>query len=118
MKNKIYLPVENVNDYACYEVVNYYTIRAYVDKPMNNSSSKWVDYHILDNHYLEDDGNNSSSWGTTSRLPVCLSTDQITNNYWYSNAFPSALFIFCFLCFFIYVILHILFKPLGRWLHV
>lgn len=118
MKNKIYLPVENVNDYKCYEVINYYTIRAYKNKPQNNSSSSWVDYYILDNHYLEDVGNYTTSWGSTSRLPVCLPTEQITNNYWYSNAFPSALIIFMFIVLFVYLILHILFKPLGRWLHV
>lgn len=91
MKN-IYLPVDNLNDFACYSVYDKDTIRAYVTMPQLNSSSNYVDFYI-NNHYLEKQGN--QSWGQfTQYLPTCIDKEFITNNYYYRNDFASSLFIF------------------------
>ena len=91
MKN-IYLPVENVNDFACYSVIDKDTIRAYRTQPQIDSSSEYVDFYI-NSHYLEKTG--TQSWGQwSSNLPICTSKDSFTNNYYYRNDFPSSLFIF------------------------
>lgn len=91
MKN-IYLPINNVNDYQCYYVYNENTIRAYKSKPQINSTSEYVDFYI-NSHYLQKNG--IQSWGNyNNNLPVCLSTDVITNDYYYRNDFDSILFMF------------------------
>ena len=91
MKN-IYLPVNNINDFACYSVLDKDTIRAYRTQPQIESSSEYVDFYI-NSHYLEKTG--TQSWGQwSSNLPICTSKDLFTNNYYYRNDFASSLFIF------------------------
>lgn len=113
--NNVYLPVENVSDYQCYVVQNSDTIRAYVNMPRANSSSSYVDFYI-NSHYLQTSG--TQTWGNISNIPSCNLNNHITNNYWYSNEFPGALFIFVVISLMIMLVLKILFKPLGRWLNV
>ena len=91
MKN-IYLPIDNVNDFACYSVIDKDTIRAYRTQPQIDSSSEYVDFFI-NSHYLEKTG--TQTWGQwSSNLPICTSKDSFTNNYYYRNDFASSLFIF------------------------
>lgn len=91
MKN-IYLPIENINDFACYSVIDKDTIRAYRTQPQIESSSEYVDFYI-NSHYLQKTG--TQSWGQwSSNLPICTSKDLFTNNYYYRNDFASSLFIF------------------------
>ena len=91
MKN-IYLPVDNINDFACYSVLDKDTIRAYRTQPQIESSSEYVDFYI-NSHYLQKTG--TQTWGQwTSNLPICTSKDSFTNNYYYRNDFACSLFIF------------------------
>lgn len=91
MKN-IYLPIENINEFACYSVLDKDTIRAYRTQPQIESSSEYVDFYI-NSHYLQKTG--TQSWGQwSSNLPICTSKDLFTNNYYYRNDFASSLFIF------------------------
>lgn len=91
MKN-IYLPIENINDFACYSVIDKDTIRAYRTQPKIDSSSEYVDFFI-NSHYLEKTG--IQNWGQwTSSLPTCINKNSFTNNYYYRNDFASSLFIF------------------------
>lgn len=91
MKN-IYLPIDNVADFACYSVYDKDTIRAYATMPQVNSSSNYVDFYI-NNHYLEREG--TQQWSQyTQYLPTCFDKEAITNNYYYRNDFSSSLFIF------------------------
>ena len=91
MKN-IYLPVNNVNDFACYSVIDKDTIRAYRTQPQIDSSSEYVDFYV-NSHYLEKTG--TQTWGQwSSNLPICISKDLFTTNYYYRNDFCSSLFIF------------------------
>ena len=90
--DNIYLPIENVNDFACYSIYDKDTIRAYYTKPALDSSSNYVDFYI-NSHYLQKTG--TQSWGQwNSSLPTCLSSDLITTDYYYRNDFPDILLIF------------------------
>lgn len=91
MKN-IYLPIDNVNDFACYSIYDKDTIRAYYRQPQIESSSDYVDFYI-NSHYLQKTG--TQSWGQwNSFLPTCLAVDSITTDYYYRNDFPDILLIF------------------------
>lgn len=95
----IYLPIENVNDFACYTVRDKDTIRAYKTMPSLNSSSDYVDFYI-NSHYLENKG--TESWGQwQSYLPTCISSSSITNDIYYRNDLDSILVIF--LCIVVFV---------------
>lgn len=90
--DNIYLPIENVNDFACYSIYDKDTVRAYYTKPALDSSSEYVDFYI-NSHYLQRTG--TQSWGQwNSSLPTCLSADSITTDYYYRNDFPDILLIF------------------------
>lgn len=90
--DNIYLPINNVNDFACYSIYDKDTVRAYYTKPALDSSSEYVDFYI-NSHYLQKTG--TQSWGQwNSSLPTCLSSDSITTDYYYRNDFPDILLIF------------------------
>lgn len=90
--DNIYLPINNVNDFACYSIYDKDTVRAYYTKPALDSSSEYVDFYI-NSHYLQKTG--TQSWGQwNSSLPICLSSDSITTDYYYRNDFPDILLIF------------------------
>ena len=90
--NNIYLPVNNINDFACYSIIDKDTIRAYVTMPQINSSSNYTDFYV-NSHYLQKQG--IQEWSHyTQYLPTCINNDIITNNYYYRNDFCSSLFIF------------------------
>ena len=58
--NNIYLPIDSVNDFACYSVLDKDTIRAYRTQPQIDSSSEYVDFYI-NSHYLQKIG--TQTWG-------------------------------------------------------
>ena len=98
----IYLPIENVNDFACYSVYDKDTIRAYYTQPQIDSSSNYVDFYI-NSHYLQRTG--TQSWGQwNSSLPTCFSKSIITNDVYYRNDFDGVLIIFLIIykhCFYV-----------------
>lgn len=88
----IYLPIDNVNDFACYSIYDKDTVRAYRSQPQLDSTSEYVDFYV-NSHYLQKTG--IQSWGQwNSSLPTCLLSDSITNDYYYRNDFPDILLIF------------------------
>lgn len=90
--NNLYLPIDNVDDFACYSVYDQDTIRAYYSMPQLDSSSNYVDFYI-NSHYLQKNG--TQHWGSYNQyLPTCISKSTFTNNYYYRNDFTSILFIF------------------------
>ncbi len=115
--NKIYLPIENISDYKCYSVSDQDTIRAYVQQPQLDSSSQYVDFYI-NSHYLQKSG--VQSWGQwNNTLPVCLSSNNITNEVYYRNDFDSILIIFLVLFIFIICLPYkIMSRAFGRWLKI
>ena len=95
MKN-IYLPIDNLNDFACYVVQDKDTIRAYSKKPAYNSSSDYIDFYI-NSHYLKKPGTQSWGQSTYYGLPVCLPQDNITNDIYYRTDLVDCLIIFSLL---------------------
>lgn len=90
--DNIYLPIDNVNDFACYSIYDKDTVRAYYTMPALDSSSDYVDFYI-NSHYLQKTGN--QSWGQWQNyLPTCLPADSITTDFYYRNDFPDILLIF------------------------
>lgn len=87
----IYLPIEEVNDYACFTVLDKDTIRAYNKTPTYNSSSSYTDFFINSN-YLTREG--TQTWGSYSTLPVCMDRNKITTSYMYRLDLSSILIIF------------------------
>lgn len=111
MKN-IFLPVDNVSDFACYSVVDKDTIRAYVNRPEINTTSNYVDFYI-NSHYLEKEG--TQTWGSyTQYLPVCISSSAISNDIYYRNDLPDILIMFTIFSVFIFLIPIKLFLRLFR----
>lgn len=112
MKN-IYIPVENIYDYACYSVQDMNTIRAYVSTPRANSTSNYTDFYI-NSHYLQKSG--SQTWGTTTTLPVCVSMSTITNDVYYRTDFADTMIIFIILSYFCFFLPFKFFSRIfGRW---
>lgn len=110
--SKIYLPVENVNEYACYSVYDKDTIRAYKNMPQQNSSSNYKDFFINSN-YLERDG--VQQWGNYNQnLPVCLNKQNITNEYMYRTDYMNILVIFVLIILIIYFPVSTLIKRFFR----
>ena len=95
MRN-IYLPIDNLNDFACYVVQDKDTIRAYSKKPAYNSSSDYIDFYI-NSHYLKKPGTQSWGQSTYYGLPVCLPQDNITNDIYYRTDLVDCLIIFSLL---------------------
>lgn len=87
----IYLPVDDVSEFACYSIVGSDTIRAYNSIPRVNSSSNYVDFYI-NSHYLEKEG--TQTWGQYSSLPSCISSNSITNDFYYRNDLSDIMIIF------------------------
>lgn len=115
--NNIYLPIDNVNDFACYFVLDKDTIRAYYTQPAIDSSSEYVDFFI-NSHYLEKIG--TQTWGQwSSSLPTCLPSNSITTDVYYRNDIDSILIIFFILFIFIIALPYkIMSRAFGRWLKI
>lgn len=88
--DKIYVPRETIYN-KCYVVQNSDVIRAYDRVPTNNTDYNYRDYYI-NSSYIYKDG--FGSWGSYSNLPICLTSDVITNDYYYRLDFPNILIMF------------------------
>lgn len=89
----IYVPDDTTFN-KCYVVQGEGVIRGYDKVPSNNTSYNYRDYYI-NSSYIYRDG--TGSWSQYSTLPICLSSDTITNSYVYRNDFASILIIFMLL---------------------
>lgn len=115
--NNIYLPVNSVNDFACYSVLDQDTIRAYKTMPTINGSSNYVDFYI-NSHYLQSEG--TQTWGQwQSYLPTCISTSSITTDYYYRTDMPEILtMVFIIALCVIYLPYKIISRLFGRYLQL
>ncbi len=91
----IYVP--DTTSYACYVLHDKDTIRAYTQMPYNPSDNygsvniNYRDYYI-NSHYLYTDS--YEQFSRYSKLPVCLSTDTLTEAYFYRNDAPELMLLF------------------------
>lgn len=88
----IYVP--NLENFACIVVQSDSTIRAYETMPAHNSTVNYIDYYV-NSHYLFKTG--SQTYGNTSTIPTCLSSDNLTSSVYYRNDFTDILIIFVIL---------------------
>jgi len=93
---KIYVPSDSTYN-KCYVVQSEGVIRAYDHTPQNNISYNYRDYFI-DSDYIYRDG--TGTWGQYTTLPICLSSDDITNDFYYRNDIDKIFIIFCVLVIF------------------
>ena len=107
--DNIYLPINSVNDFACYSVLDKDTIRAYRTMPTINGSSNYVDFYI-NSHYLESEG--TQTWGQwTNYLP--------TTDYYYRTDMPDILvMVFIVAICVIYLPYKIISRLFGRYLQL
>lgn len=109
---KIYVP--DTTNYKCFYVRSEGVIRAYKQNPTYNSNIEYRDYYINSN-YIYTDGYQSFSQYST--LPVCLSSNDITTDFYYRNDIADILIIFVILSIFIiYLPCKIFSRFFGRWL--
>lgn len=102
--------------YSCYVVRNEEVIRAYSKNPQHNITTSYRDYYFNSN-YLYQDG--EQTFNQYSTLPVCLSNDLITNDFYYRNDFPDILIMFFIITFFVIFVPYKIFsRSLGRWLKI
>lgn len=108
----IYMPEDSIYN-KCYVVQSSDIIRGYDRVPANNQSYNYRDYYINSSYIYRD---NSGQWSTYTTLPVCLSSDTITNNIWYRLDIDKIIICFSFIFFFILLATVLLFKKLlnGR----
>lgn len=107
---KIYVP--NLENYQCVYVRSNDIIRAYFQKPRNNSTVTYRDYYINSN-YIYTDG--EQSFSNYTLLPTCLNNTNLTSEVYYRNDFDSILVMFICLCLiFFYIPIKILFRLFRR----
>lgn len=94
----IYVPDLN---YACYVVQGEGVIRGYEQMPANNLDINYRDWYINSSYIYRDGTQSFGNWGN---LPVCLQTNQLTDEVYYRNDFDSILIIFLIMCIFCFYI--------------
>ena len=93
---KLHIYVPDLENYKCFVVQSSDTIRAYKQVPQRNTEIEYRDYFINAN-YIYKDG--TQSFGNyTTYLPVCLSTEVVSNNVFYRNDIDGILTIFSIMC--------------------
>lgn len=114
----IYLPEIS---YACYEVRDKDTIRAYHTQPYNPPTNQsititYTDYFI-NSHYLSKNGTQNFGYNTT--LPSCINKNTLTNDFYYRNDIDNILIIFLIIVIFIYYLgIKPIIRLFGRWLKI
>ena len=85
----IYVPEYSSSN--CAYVRNDTTIRVYSSVPSLNSTISYRDYYV-NSHYIYSEGTQTFSNYTT--LPTCISSTNITTDFYYRNDFADILIIF------------------------
>lgn len=110
--SKVYVP--SYTNGNCAYIYSSDIIRVYDSQPQNGRTVTYTDYYIKSS-YISNTG--STTFNQYSSLPTCISSSNITTDYWYRNDFDKilvVLFIILFLCYFV------AYRPIsrlfGRWL--
>lgn len=86
----IYVPRDTTFN-KCYVIQSEGVIRGYDTIPRNNASYNYRDYYIRSD-YIYRDG--EGSWSSYTTLPSCISSSDITNDYWYRIDISNVLIMF------------------------
>lgn len=112
--SKIYVP--NLSSNNCVVVQDHDTIRVYDNEPISGIEVNYVDYYV-NSHYLSKSG--SIIYGDSSFLDSCISSDNLTTNFYYRNDMDSIMIIFVVLALIcVYLPYKIYSRMFGRWLKV
>lgn len=95
------LYVPNSEQYACVVVQNAETIRAYKTVPSYSTSVEYTDFFVQ-SHYMSKEG--VQEFSRYGDLPQCLSTENITSDFYYRNDMPDILLMFTIFCLFCFVL--------------
>lgn len=109
---KVYVPSYSANN--CAYIYSSDIIRVYDSQPQNGRTVAYTDYYIKSS-YISNTG--STTFNQYSTLPTCISSSNITTDYWYRIDFDKILiilFIILILCF--YFPYRIISRLFGRWL--
>lgn len=98
---KIYVP--DLENYKCYIVRDTNTLRAYKEIPQRNTEIEYRDYYI-NSHYLYQDGTQLFGNYTSTYLPVCLNSENLTDSVYYRNDISDILIVFIIMCIFCFYI--------------
>ena len=110
---KIYVPNDNTYN-KCYVVQSENVIRGYDRVPQQNTSYNYRDYYIHSDYIYRD---NSGQWSQYTTLPTCLSSADITNDFYYRIDLVNILIIFSvFFLFIVYFPIKLFSRLFGRWL--
>lgn len=88
MNDKVYVPTYNSSN--CAYIYNTDIIRVYDSVPRQNATINYKDYYIKSS-YIYNTG--STSFTQYSTLPVCISSDRVTTDFWYRNDIMSIVFV-------------------------
>lgn len=97
---KIFVPQDSTYN-KCYVVQSEGVIRGYDKTPQLSTTYNYRDYYI-NSDYIYRDGN--GQWNQYSTLPICLSSDVITNDVYYRTDLSDILIIFFIMSIFIFYI--------------
>lgn len=86
----IYVPRDTTFN-KCYVIQSEGVIRGYDTIPRNNTSYNYRDYYIRSD-YIYRDG--EGTWSSYTTLPSCISSSDITNDYWYRIDISNVLIMF------------------------
>lgn len=110
--SKLYVPYENVDDYSCYIIYDSQTIRAYKNN-LTIGNNAYTDFYV-NSHYMSKDGVQLIE--STVEMPVCISTDSITNDIYHRNDISHILIFVSFVLFFIFLAIRIFSRIFGKWM--
>lgn len=91
----IYVP--DTENYKCFVIQSEQVLRAYKQIPHTNSTIEYRDYYFNANYMYRDGSQSFSQYAT---LPVCLSSNEITTDFYYRNDLSDILIIFTILSLF------------------
>lgn len=107
----IYVPTYNNNN--CLVVSSHEVIRVYDQRPSTQGTFYYTDYFYRSNYYSN---RGYSTFTQYSTFPVCVSSNEITTNFYYRYDLDKILIIFLVIVIICY---YLAFKPiqrlLGRW---
>lgn len=86
----IYVPRDTTFN-KCYVIQSEGVIRGYDTIPRNNTSYNYRDYYIRSD-YIYRDG--EGTWSSYTTLPSCISSSDITNDFWYRIDISNVLIMF------------------------
>lgn len=89
----IYVPIESP---SCVVIRNDTTMRVYDEVPRVNSTISYTDYFYTSNYLYQEGEQTFSQYAT---LPVCLSNDNLTNEWFYRNDISDILISYIILAF-------------------